>query len=537
MSTISGAMVFQRVCGNKTAHYGIMNTENHFSPAKICMLLGLALGLVLVFACVPAHAAVWPEDQPEYNSMKIDYTISGVSIDSSSISMSESFDWWKHLKGKVTGKTVTVSGTVTGHNEKKGSTTEASVSVSAGSRHAEQIFHSSDDPYGPYPSWKKPFKVTINVPDDAKTVEVSISESVFDGQRGMGVQGTFTNPSYNPNAKPSSSSPSSSSDSGGNDLPLLPIAAVVVLIGGGALALKMMKGRSPLPVTQQPPPNAPSVKEPTTPVEPYVPPEEDINPEIPGIENDPDAEIFTSGTPDKEQQEYVNHIIQNVDPGDLEKLTKSGWEKLSDQKREDMIQKLRANIAKELGVKNPPLVTLTTTLPEGLDSRALGWYDANTHPPTIAIRPDTDNFKSPESVILTLGHEMKHAQQGDPGNPMENKQARNLVDKNTANYNESTVDYNRYAKQYKERDANTMGKKLATQVSKNAYSKKLDNLADLINQLKPDPRPPSHGGFDTIDKIKNDPDGFLQHLNNNPDQKESFTKIVKQNAQRMKGGR
>ena len=40
-----------------------------------------------------------------------------------------------------------------------------------------------------------------------------------------------------------------------------------------------------------------------------------------------------------------------------------------------------------------------------------------------------------------------------------------------------------------------------------------------------------------IDKIKNDPDGFLQHLNNNPDQKESFTKIVKQNAQRMKGGR
>ena len=260
MSTISGAMVFQRVCGNKTAHYGIMNTENHFSPAKICILLGLALGLVLVFACVPAHAAVWPEDQPEYNSMKIDYTISGVSIDSSSISMSESFDWWKHLKGKVTGKTVTVSGTVTGHNEKKGSTTEASVSVSAGSRHAEQIFHSSDDPYGPYPSWKKPFKVTINVPDDAKTVEVSISESVFDGQRGMGVQGTFTNPSYNPNAKPSSSSPSSSSDSGGNDLPLLPIAAGVVLIGGGAVALKMMKGRPPAPVTQ-PLPHVPSKAE------------------------------------------------------------------------------------------------------------------------------------------------------------------------------------------------------------------------------------------------------------------------------------
>lgn len=266
MNTISGAMVFQSVCGNKTAHHGIVNTENHFSPAKICMLLGLALGLVLVFLCVPAHAVVFPDSMTDFNGLSIDYMVSGASIDSSS--ESGDFNWWKHLSGKVTGKTVTFSGTVHGVNTKGksgdwSSTTTVGVSINAGSQHAEQTIHSTDDPATEGKTWTKPFKVTINVPNDAKTVTMSVGESGSYGNgevRGLGVDGTFTNPSYDPNAKPSSSSPSSSSDSGGNDLPLLPIAAGVVLIGGGAVALKMMKGRPPAPVTQ-PLPHVPSKAE------------------------------------------------------------------------------------------------------------------------------------------------------------------------------------------------------------------------------------------------------------------------------------
>jgi hypothetical protein len=101
--------------------------------------------------------------------------------------------------------------------------------------------------------------VSVNVPDDAQTVTVSVGESGSYGNgeaRGLGVDGTFTNPSYDPNAKPSSSSSSGS----GDDLPLLPIAAGVVLLGGGALAVKMITGRPKAPVTP-PLPHVPSKEE------------------------------------------------------------------------------------------------------------------------------------------------------------------------------------------------------------------------------------------------------------------------------------
>jgi hypothetical protein len=223
----------------------------------------LVFTLLQAVLCVPGHAAQFPEDRPEFNGLAIDYTLTGVSIDSGTDS--GDFNWWKHLSGKVTGKTVTFSGTVHGYNSKFpdsgqwASTTTVGVSITAGSEHAEQTIHSTDDPATEGKTWSRPFSVSVKVPDDAQSVTISVGESGSYGNgeaRGLGVDGTFTNPSYDPNAKPLSSSSSGS----GTDLPLLPLAAGVVLLGGGALAVKMITGRPKAPVTPQPP-HVPSKEE------------------------------------------------------------------------------------------------------------------------------------------------------------------------------------------------------------------------------------------------------------------------------------
>jgi hypothetical protein len=229
-------------------------------PKKSLVSGILALTLLLAVICAPAFAAKFPEDREEFNGLAIDYTLTGVSIESGTDS--GDFNWWKHLSGKVTGKTVTFSGTVHGYNSKYpsgewASTTTVGVSITAGSQHAEQTIHSTDDPATEGKTWSKPFRVSVNVPDDAQTVTVSVGEAGSYGNgedRGLGVDGTFTNPSYDPDAKPSASSGS------GDELPLLPVAAGVVLLGGGALALKLIKGR-PKPPAAPPLPHVPSKAE------------------------------------------------------------------------------------------------------------------------------------------------------------------------------------------------------------------------------------------------------------------------------------
>ncbi len=279
-------------------------------------------------------------------------------------------------------------------------------------------------------------------------------------------------------------------------------------------------------------------EKPNEPPKQFVPfGKEDMDPEIPGIENDPDADMFTTPVPSKDHDQIASNIIQHIDPGTLEEFTTKDWNATSDTDKKVLTDRIAKEIATNYGIGSPPPIVWTSSPPPDLTGAA-GWYDPGdpsdpSKPPQIYINSNHSMANCPSGVVSLIAHEMKHAQQFDTNNPMESKTARDITNTNTApgKYQVATVDYNRYKKQYIERDANSMGKALSDVVSKGAYSIKLEKLINVIKDLQPDS--PSPAPYTNVDQIKQDPQGYKKYLVNNPDEKAKFVEYMAKHPDKL----
>jgi len=171
-------------------------------------------------------------DTGDYNGMYLDYTISGVSLDSSKDTTDvENFvggDTTQHtrkLYGKVTGKTVTLSGTLHGKNIELSKSPRplhpwvttigyAKLSVDVLNGDQDVSLNSGNDPFTE--KWSRPFMLTKGAPStDYNPVEIEVEAYTDAYDNGDDPQhlvelwlfGEFSEPSSVPNVKPSSASP------------------------------------------------------------------------------------------------------------------------------------------------------------------------------------------------------------------------------------------------------------------------------------------------------------------------------------------
>lgn len=234
--------------------------------------------------------------------------------------------------------------------------------------------------------------------------------------------------------------------------------------------------------------------------------------------------IFGTEIPAADHEQLANNLTQNIDSTDLESFTHSKWGEMDDPARQDALTKLAQNLGTQLGESNVK-VELDPTMIFGNGEP----MDACFTNGIVKINPNSSLWNKPGEMIERLAHEVKHQQHGNPGNPMENETARNAATVNEQNYHEYDSDPTRYSGQYVENDCNSFAQNVRSKLRGEAISQQEEKLFNFLNELKDAAgRKPDARGM-TLDDIKKDPQGFLDHLQKNPDQKAKFVKILKHN--------
>lgn len=131
--------------------------------------------------------------------------------------------------------------------------------------------------------------------------------------------------------------------------------------------------------------------------------------EIPEYEIDDEmyAEIFNCS-----EDDFLFDIELSDDAQETIDMIREGkWTELSDEAKEDMIQKLSDDIADMLGLEEHPLVAYY----EG-DRGDCGFYNYDDH----TVNLNSVYVDSPRDIISTLSHELRHAFQYQRAEKCEN---------------------------------------------------------------------------------------------------------------------
>jgi hypothetical protein len=238
--------------------------------------------------------------------------------------------------------------------------------------------------------------------------------------------------------------------------------------------------------------------------------------------------IFHTDLPVYDHQiaaENIETSLNATDSSVVNQFTKSQWDRLDDTQRLAAIQTVGRDIATELGEDGVDIQL--GTAPKD------AYYDFNLHSDplhptrgTVVINPGSAYWTNPGDAIKMVGHEIKHQQQWNPLNPMEDTEARNAATVNVQNYHDYSVDPTKYAGQYVENDSNSFGQAVREVIRNDALNNEEKKLFSFLDELKgPEPAAPKL----TIEDIKKDPDGFLNYLKENPDQKAKFIEIITYN--------
>ena len=245
--------------------------------------------------------------------------------------------------------------------------------------------------------------------------------------------------------------------------------------------------------------------------------------------------IFNTPIPGDDHADIADNVTDDLIDADsdaFEKFTNYTWHRMDDAGREDAISDLVKTIGKNLGEPNVTVVfdpnmkfDPTPAYPNGQPMDAVS--DFGNH--VIRINPNSTYWNDPGKMIEIVGHEMKHQQQWDPANPMENQTARDAATTNRDNYHKYETDPSKYAGQYVENDANSFGQNVRTDVRTEAANEEEKKLFDFFHDLKDaTPSTPETPKL-TIDDIKKNPQGFIDHLNKNPAERSKFFEILKRN--------
>ena len=236
--------------------------------------------------------------------------------------------------------------------------------------------------------------------------------------------------------------------------------------------------------------------------------------------------IFNTDLPVDDHQlaaENIENSLNETDSDVVNQFTKSQWGKLDDTQRLAAIQKIAGNIGSELGEGGVDIRLGTAPTDAHYDPTL---HSDPLHPErgTVVINPASSYWQNPGDAIKMVGHEIKHQQQWNPLNPMEDSEARKAATINVQNYHEYSVDPTKYAGQYVENDSNSFGQAVREVIRNDALNNEEKKLFNFLDELKgPEPAAPKL----TIEGIKQDPDGFLNYLKENPDQKAKFIEILK----------
>lgn len=245
-------------------------------------------------------------------------------------------------------------------------------------------------------------------------------------------------------------------------------------------------------------------------------------------QNTTENTIYNTGLPTGDHDQAAGNVNQNTDSEDAGNFTKSKWSSLDNNARLAALSKLAQTIGQQLGESG-----VTVQLDPNMTFSNGQTMDAVYDNGVVKINPNSTFWDDPGKMVETIAHEVKHQQQWNPANPMENQTARNAASVNQQNYHDFNSDPAKYAGQYVENDANSFGQKVRQQIRGRAVSDQEKKMFDFLNELKQaageqQPQKPPM----TIEDIKKDPQGFLEHLNKNPEQKGKFIQILKRN----KGG-
>lgn len=241
--------------------------------------------------------------------------------------------------------------------------------------------------------------------------------------------------------------------------------------------------------------------------------------------NEIENTIFSTDLPTAEHEQYANNVTQETKSKDLEKFTRSRWVEMGDEEKKDALTKLAQHLGKQLGES-----TVTVELDPNMKFGNGEPMDACfTKDGIVKINPRSDYWNQPGMIVEFLAHEVKHQQQGNLDNPMENETARNTTNVNEENYHRFDSDPAKYAGQYIENDATSFGKQVSSKLRGKAIAEQEENLFKFLGELKDAAGKKSTTRTMTLDDIKKDPQGFLDHLDKNPDQKAKFVKILKHN--------
>ncbi|AMA10777.1 hypothetical protein [Picosynechococcus sp. PCC 73109] len=213
--------------------------------------------------------------------------------------------------------------------------------------------------------------------------------------------------------------------------------------------------------------------------------------QITGDSGDDWATIFSTPVPSADHDQYVEGIVDTAliidslealtGDSEIRPLTRSGWNQLSDADKQQTLQYIANLCGHKLGV-GPVQVDFGSGLKDANGNMVHAHFDPNTG--RVVFNTDSYMYKNPQQAIATIGHEVKHAQQWDPNNPMENPTARHAATTNAQKYTGSDTDPVIYAGQYNENDAESFGNRLGNALSKEAYKKELASIKDVWDQLK-----------------------------------------------------
>ena len=234
--------------------------------------------------------------------------------------------------------------------------------------------------------------------------------------------------------------------------------------------------------------------------------------------------IFGTEIPASDHKRLANTITREIDSKDLENFTHSKWGEMDESARKEALTKLAQTLGQQLGESNVN-VELDPDMVFGNGEP----IDACFTNGTVKINHKSSLWNKPGEMIERLAHEVKHQQQGNPANPMENEAARNAATVNDQNYHPFDSDPVKYSGQYVENDCNSFGQNVRSQVRGKAISAQEEKLFNFLGELKDAAGKKSSAPKMTLDGIKKDPQGFLDHLEKNPDQKAKFVKILKHN--------
>ena len=249
---------------------------------------------------------------------------------------------------------------------------------------------------------------------------------------------------------------------------------------------------------------------------------------ITGAAPDPkEVAIFTTDLPKGDHERISEKVVDSVviddsiDQDSFRDFTDYTWKKNmreNPQKCQDAVKHVARLIGAEVGEKN-----VVVDFANGFVQSDGSFYkvkDACFDPVTkhIIINPNSPVYLTPGEAIDTIAHEIKHQQQYDLSNPMENPTARNVATINTGQYYVYDADPGRYAGQYLENDASSFGREVRKSVREQADKNARKELFGFLDDLKkaqsiPREKPSS---FATVDDVKKDPKGFLNSMGGSP---------------------